>query len=70
MPYSPARLLFSRIFAWLRRNPSARADALELAAASLLERAASASTARAARMHWRASLYRDRARQLREKARG
>lgn len=67
---SSARILFTRFIAWLRRNPEARADALELAAASLMERAATAPAARASRLHLRAALYRERAKQLRAKARG
>jgi len=57
-----------RVATWLRRNPSARADALELAAASLMERAATvANLRRRSRMQLRAALFRERAIQLRER---
>ena len=59
------RIILERIIAAIRRNPSARADALELAAASLRERAKSTSQARAERMVRRADLFALRARQLR-----
>jgi hypothetical protein len=56
----------TRVLAWLRRNPTARADALELAAEALELRAAGVTnTTRRARMERRAALYRARAEQLR-----
>lgn len=57
--------LVSRVLAWLRRNPAARADALELAATSLRSRADAAPPARAERMRRRAALYEQRAQLLR-----
>lgn len=62
--------LFKRAVAWLSRNRVARANALELAAASIrnnadrLEREGKASRAKAAR--GRADLLETRARQFRE----
>lgn len=60
------RIVLKRIVAAVQRNPRARADALELAAESLRERARSKSLARATRMNRRADLFALRARQLRE----
>lgn len=67
------RELLSRAVAWLRRNPEARADALELAAAASRSRAAQAAEqgrlSVVRRSLARAQVFELRAQQLRSKAR-
>lgn len=59
------KTILRRAVTWLRRNPIARAEALDLAAASMLERAASTPEPRASRMRRRASALHQRAADLR-----
>lgn len=62
--------LLRRALAWLRRNPTARAEALELAAASARARSAECDRQRrpsaARRLRERAAVFETRAAQLRK----
>ena len=69
----PTRLqaFIARLVALFRRNPGARADALELAATSARQRADGIEhlqPRRAERLRRRAELFEQRARQLRRRA--
>lgn len=69
---SPAATLIRRMLAWFRRNPDARAEALELAAVAARGRAErlreEGRTLAADRVLGRAEVFERRAQQLRSKA--